>query len=65
MKRLWLINCRLNQGLTRGRVAKMLQVSEPAYMAYELGTRTPRPTKAKLLANILGFDWTRFYSEEE
>ncbi len=64
MKRLWLINCRLNQGLTRERVAKMLQVSEPAYMAYELGTRTPRPNKAKVLAELLGFDWTRFYDEE-
>ncbi len=64
MKRMWLITCRLNHGLTRGRVAKMLQVSEPAYMAYELGTRTPRPVKAKLLAEILGFDWTRFYDNE-
>ncbi len=64
MKRIWLINCRLNHGLTRGRVAQMLQVSVPSYMAYELGTRTPRPTKAKLLADILGFDWTKFYNEE-
>ncbi len=64
MKRMWLITSRLNQGLTRGRVAKMLQVSVPAYMAYELGTRTPRTVKAKLLAKILGFDWTKFYDEE-
>ncbi len=61
---MWLITYRLNQGLTRGKVAKMLQVSEPAYMAYELGKRTPKPSKAKLLADILGFDWTMFYSED-
>ncbi len=65
MKRIWLINCRLNLGLSRGRVAKMLRVSEPAYTAYEMGTRTPRPTKAKILAELLGFDWTMFYSDEE
>ncbi len=64
MKRIWLINHRLNQGLTRGKVAQMLQVSESAYMAYELGKRTPRPVKAKLLADILGFDWTKFYNED-
>ncbi len=65
MKRIWLINCRLNLGLTRNKVAKMLQVSEPAYMAYELGTRTPRPSKAKVLGELLGFDWTMFYCDEE
>ncbi len=64
MKRMWLITSRLNQGLTRGKVARMLKVSEPAYMAYELGKRTPRPAKAKILADILGFDWTRFYDED-
>ncbi len=64
MKRIWLINCRLNLGLTRDRVAKMLKVSEPAYMAYELGIRTPRPNKSKALAELLGFDWTKFYEEE-
>ncbi len=65
MKRIWLINSRINQGFTREKLAKILQVSETAYIAYELGTRTPRPNRAKLLASILGFDWTRFYSEEE
>ncbi len=64
MKRMWLINYRRNYGLTRGKVAKMLRVSEATYMSYELGTRTPRPPKAKLLADILEFDWTRFYDEE-
>ncbi len=64
MKRMWLKTCRLNHGLTRGKVAKMLKVSECAYMAYELGTRTPRPIKAKMLAELLDFDWTRFYEEE-
>ncbi len=63
MKRIWLINYRLNQGLTRARVARMFQVSEPAYMAYELGTRTPRPNKAKVLGKLLSFDWTKFYVE--
>ncbi len=63
MKRTWLITCRLKHGLTRSRLAKLLQISAPTYMAYELGTRTPRPDKAKLLGEILGFDWTRFYEE--
>ncbi len=63
MKRTWLITCRLNHGLTRSEIAKKLQISSPAYMAYELGTRTPRPVKAKMLGEILDFDWTRFYEE--
>ncbi len=63
MKRTWLMICRLNHGLTRSELAKKLQISSPAYMAYELGTRTPRPVRAKMLGEILGFDWTRFYEE--
>ncbi len=63
MKRTWLITCRLNHGFTRSELAKILQISQPAYMAYEIGTRTPRPTKAKMLGRILNFDWTRFYEE--
>ncbi len=61
MKRTWLITYRLNHGLTRRKVAQMLHISEPAYFAYEKGTRTPKPIKAKLLGEILDFDWTKFY----
>ncbi len=61
MKRTWLTEYRLNHGLTKRKLAKMLNVSEPAYLAYEQGTRTPKPSKAKLLGQILGFDWTKFY----
>ncbi len=61
MKRIWLITYRLNSGFTKSQMAKKLNISQPAYMAYELGTRTPRPIKAKMLGEILGFDWTKFY----
>ncbi len=61
MKRDWLITYRLSCGLTKRKLAKMLHISEPAYLAYEKGTRTPKPVKAKLLGEILGFDWTKFY----
>ncbi len=61
MKRMWLITCRLSHGLTKSKVAKMLNISQPAYIAYENGTRTPKPIKAKLLGEILDFDWTKFY----
>ncbi len=61
MKRVWLINRRITFGLTRSKIAKMLNISEPAYFAYEKGTRTPKPIKAKLLGKILDFDWTKFY----
>ncbi len=61
MKRTWLITCRLNYGLTKGKLAKLLQISEQSYIAYELGTRTPKPIKAKAIGEILGFDWTKFY----
>ncbi len=63
MKRTWLITYRLNCGLTKSKLAKLLQISEPTYLAYELGTRTPRPVKAKAIGEILGFDWTRFYEK--
>ncbi len=61
MKRVWLITSRLNHGLTKSKIAKMLNVSQTAYMGYEMGTRTPKPIKAKLLGEILDFDWTKFY----
>ncbi len=61
MKRLWLITYRLSYGLTKGKLAKLLDISEQSYMAYELGTRTPRPVKAKEIGEILGFDWKKFY----
>ncbi len=63
MKRIWLITYRLNYGLTRSELAKKLRISSPAYIAYELGTRTPTPTRDKTLGEILGFDWTKFYEE--
>ena len=61
MKREWLIKYRKAKQLTQNEVAKVCGITPQAYNYYELGSRKPRPEKAKILGKLLGFKWTRFY----
>ena len=59
--RQWLIELRKDKGLTQEAMAEMLGVTQPSIGLWESGQRTPKPQVAKKVAEILGFDWTKFY----
>lgn len=65
MVREWLIAARNEKGLAQGKVAEMAGIAQPSYFEIEKGISTPRPETAKKIGAALGFDWTKFYQDEE
>ena len=63
----WLMNKRVQAGLSQLQVAKSAKISQSYYSAIENGTRgKPLNVKvAKRIASVLCFDWTRFYDAEK
>ena len=61
MKREWLINYRKSKGLLQQDVAKICDITQQAYAAYEIGTKRPSPETAQKIAKVLNFKWTKFY----
>lgn len=61
----WLIQCRGQKDMTQGDVANAAGIAQPSYFEIEKGISTPRPETAKKIAAVLGFEWTRFYEEDE
>lgn len=61
----WLIQIREEQDMTQGAVANAAGIAQPSYFEIEKGISTPRPETAKKIAAVLGFEWTRFYEDEE
>jgi transcriptional regulator with XRE-family HTH domain len=57
----WLITIRKKQGLSQKEVSERIGVSQPSYCTIERGVTNPSVDTAKRIAEILGFDWTRFY----
>lgn len=41
-----LTECRLRLGITKQEAAKRIQISQPAYLRYEAGTRNPSMVSA-------------------
>lgn len=61
----WLKDIRRQKGLQAQETAELSGISVSYYCQIENGKRNcPVPT-AKAIAAVLGFDWTRFYDEEE
>lgn len=60
----WLIDLRVEQGLTQGAVADAVGIAQPSYYEFEKGISTPKPETAKKIGAVLGFSWTRFYEAE-
>lgn len=61
----WLCNIRKSKNKSQYDVARESGVSQSYYAAIELGTRG-NPLNvgvAKRIADVLGFDWQRFYDE--
>lgn len=64
MKRDWLIAIRKERGLSQKYVSEQIGLAQPSYCTIENGKTRPAVETAKAIAQVLGFDWTRFYEEE-
>lgn len=65
--RSWLADIRKGANKTQQNVASAAGISQAYYAGIELGIRG-KPLSvpiAKKIAAVLGFDWTRFYEEDE
>ena len=61
----WLKDLRLAKELTQESVANMAGVDVTTINKIELGERRPSPDTAKAIAQVLGFNWTKFYEENQ
>lgn len=62
--RVWLIELRKAAGYTQTDVASVVGISQPTYCNIENAERRPSPETAQKIASLLGFSWTRFYTDE-
>jgi putative transcriptional regulator len=60
----WLKDIRNANGDTQEAAAEKAGINRSFYSMIELGIRRPTPEVAMKIAGALGFDWTRFYTEE-
>lgn len=63
--RQWLVTARKKMNITQEEVAKKINVSRTAYARYETGERTPSPTTANKIENILGVKKEYFFWSPE
>lgn len=63
--RTWLKDIRAKKELTQREVANAANVDVTMISKIELGERRPSVEVAKKIASVLGFDWTRFYEDED
>lgn len=61
---LWLKDERKKKKLSTYKVANMAGISQSHYSMIENGSRSARAQTAKKIAGVLGFEWTRFFEEE-
>ena len=63
--RIWLKDIRAKKELTQQEVANAANVDVTMISKIELGERRPSVEVAKKIASVLGFDWTRFFEDED
>lgn len=61
----WLQELRTQNEMTQDEIAKASGVRRASYGNIENGKRHPSVPVAKRIADVLGFDWTRFFDVEE
>lgn len=61
--RKWLIE--LRNGRPQAQIAKAAGITQQMYSAIELGERRPSVEVAKKIAAVLGFNWTKFFEDEQ
>lgn len=57
----WLKELRIAQRLKQEQVAAGAGIERAYYSMIETGKRKPSVATARAIANILGFEWTRFF----
>ena len=57
----WLRKKRQDKGLSELEVSKRAGIAQPFYHNIEFETKNPSVDTAKRIANVLDFDWTRFF----
>lgn len=57
----WLKEFRITRNMTQDAVADAARIKRASYGNIEVGKRRPSVEVAKRIADVLGFDWTRFY----
>ena len=63
--RTWLKDLRAQQNMTQQEVANAANVDVTMISKIELGERRPSVEVAKKIASVLGFNWTKFYEDED
>jgi putative transcriptional regulator len=61
--RKWLID--LRKGYSQTQIAEAVGITQQMYSAIELGVRRPSVEVAKKIASVMGFNWTRFFEDED
>ena len=61
--RQWLKEIRISRNLSTYDVSKLADISQSHYSMIENGSRRASVENAKRIAQVLGFDWTRFFDE--
>ena len=62
---IWLKAIREGVGLSQADVSKAANIAQASYSNIENGKRRPAVPVAKRIAAVLGFDWTRFYDDND
>ena len=62
--RKWLVDFRQVRNMTQEDVASKCDITRQFYSMIENKERDPSVIKAKKIAEVLGFDWTRFYDTD-
>lgn len=65
MERNWLIAIREKKKLSQKYVSEEVGITQPSYSNMERGKIRPSVKTAKAIADVLGFDWTKFYEDVE
>ena len=60
-----MVQRRTEMKLTQAELAQTVGCSQRAIAGYELDERKPSVQMAKKIGAVLGFEWSRFYDEEE
>lgn len=60
----WLESIRKEKGMTQEEVAVRAGITRNYYTMIEHSGRCPRVPVAKKIAEVLGFDWTRFFEDK-
>ena len=60
---MWLKDIRKEAEMSQEQLAKVVGITQQGCSRIERGERLPAVRTAKKIADVLGFDWQRFYDE--